>query len=66
MAFATRTTFDRELQALDDDIVKMGSMVDWAIENGMKSLYERDMELAREVIAGDEAINALRYEIEER
>jgi phosphate transport system protein len=66
MPFATRTGFDRELQELDDIIVKLGSMVDWAVENGMKSLYDRDNELAREVIVGDEVVNALRYEIEER
>jgi phosphate transport system protein len=64
MTFATRTGFDNELQQLDENILKMGSMVDSAIENGMRSLYDRDLEMAREVIAGDEAINDLRYEIE--
>lgn len=66
MTFATRTGFDRELQELDDKILKMGSMVDVAIENGMRSLRERDFELAREVIQGDLAINDLRYDIEEQ
>lgn len=65
MTFATRTGFDRSLQELDDKIVKLGSMVDWAIDNGMTSLYERDVDLAREVIAGDLEINELRYDIEE-
>ncbi len=65
MTFATRTGFDRELQELDNKILKMGSMVDYAVENGMKSLYERDVNLAREVILGDQAINDLRYDIEE-
>ena len=53
MPFATRTNFDRELQDLDDKIVKLGSMVDTAIENSMTALYERDIDLAREVIQGD-------------
>ncbi len=66
MTFATRTGFDRELQGLDDRILKMASMVDLAIENGMKSLRERDVALAQEVIQGDLAINELRYDIEEK
>jgi phosphate transport system protein len=66
MTFATRTGFDRELRDLDDRILKMASMVDLAIENGMKSLRERDVALAQEVIQGDLAINDLRYEIEEK
>jgi phosphate transport system protein len=65
MPFATRTNFDRELQDLDDKIVKLGSMVDTAIENSMTALYERDNDLAREVIQGDLEVNALRYNIEE-
>ncbi len=65
MPFATRTNFDRALQELDDKIVKMGSIVDSAIEKSMTALYERDVEVAREVIQGDLVLNALRYEIEE-
>lgn len=66
MPFATRTGFDKELRDLDEKILKMGSMVDEAIEKGMRSLRERDVELAHEVIEGDLAINALRYDIEEK
>ena len=66
MPFATRTGFDRELQELDEKVLKLGSMVDESIEKGMRSLRERDVELAQEVIEGDLAINDLRYEIEEQ
>ena len=66
MPFATRTGFDRELQELDEKILKMASMVDEAIVLGMQSLRERNIELAREVIEGDLLINDLRYEIEEQ
>lgn len=65
MPFATRTNFDRELQNLDDKIVMLGSMVDAAIDKAMTALYERDVDLAREVIQGDLEINELRYDIEE-
>jgi phosphate transport system protein len=66
MPYATRTGFDRELQELDEKIIQMGSMVDEAIEKSMRSLRERDVDLAREVIEGDLVINDLRYEIEEQ
>ncbi len=66
MTFATRTGFDRELQELDDKILKLASMVDQAIEDGMNSLRERDVALAQEVIQGDLAINDLRYDIEQQ
>jgi phosphate transport system protein len=65
MSFATRTGFDRHLQELDDNILKMGSMVDLAIEDGMRSLYDRDVDLARQVILNDEELNTLRYGVEE-
>jgi phosphate transport system protein len=66
MTFATRTGFDKDLQELDDKIVKMGSMVDMAVEDGMRSLRERDFALSQQVIQGDLAINDLRYDIEEQ
>jgi phosphate transport system protein len=66
MPFATRTGFDRELQELDEKILKMASMVDEAIVLGMQSLRERNSDLARQVIEGDLLINDLRYEIEEK
>ncbi|MFL7838110.1 MAG: phosphate signaling complex protein PhoU [Candidatus Promineifilaceae bacterium] len=66
MPYATRTGFDKELQGLDEKIIQLGSMVDEAIEKSMRSLRERDVELAREVIEGDLLINDLRYEIEEK
>ncbi len=66
MTFATRTGFDRKLQELDDKILKMGSMVDSAIENGMTALRERNLALAREVIESDLEINELRYAVEEQ
>mgnify|MGYP001826762076 FL=1 len=66
MTFATRTGFDKELQELDDKILKLGSMVDADIEKRMRSLRERDVALAQEVIQGDLEINDLRYDIEQQ
>lgn len=66
MTYPVRSGFDKELQDLDDKILKMGSMVDTAIADSMESLRERDFALAREVILGDLAINDLRYDIEQQ
>ena len=60
-----RTILTRELAELNTNILRLTSMVDLAIERAMAALNTRDIELAQEVIAGDEAINALRFEIEE-
>lgn len=60
-----RTTFDREFGVICDHLAKMSQMVDWAIENALKALDESDHALAEQVIAHDQEINALRFEIEE-
>jgi phosphate transport system protein len=40
-------------------------MVEEAVRDSIRALKDRDIHLARQVIAGDEEINALRYAIEE-
>ena len=59
-----RAEFDRELAELNDNVLRLGSMVNEAIGLSMQALKERDQDLARQVIAGDEAINKLRYQLE--
>lgn len=65
MAQRLRATFDREFGRIQADLLKMSQMVDWAIEHSIKALKERDLELASEVIARDDQLNDLRYQIEE-
>lgn len=62
----TRGMLDRELTQIQDDVLRLGSMVEKAIQRAIKALKMRDVELARQIIADDEAINALRYAIEEK
>lgn len=61
-----RTAFDRELRDLQDDVLILGSMVEMAIERSIQALKNRDVELARAIIADDLKINAKRYETEEK
>jgi phosphate transport system protein len=60
-----RQQFDRQLQRLQDSLVDMSEMVCQAISDSITALKARDLELAREVVARDEKINALRFEVDE-
>jgi phosphate transport system protein len=66
MVATTRAAFDRQLQLLLDDVSLLGSMVEKAIDHSVEALTRLDCNLAREVIAGDAAINAKRWQIEEQ
>lgn len=61
----TRRGFAAELQALQDDVLTLGSMVEKAISRSIESLKRRDIPMAEKVIDDDKAINSKRYEIEE-
>jgi phosphate transport system protein len=60
----TRSTFDKELQRLQDEVLALGSMVEEAIIESVEILKRRDMEGARRLIAEDRRINEKRFEIE--
>ncbi len=60
-----RTILTRELAQLNAKILRLTSMVDIAIERAMDALITRNLEQAQQVITDDEAINVLRFEIEE-
>ena len=56
---------DEEIQRLKEWILKMGAMVELSIKDSIRSLVERDNELAKKVIEMDHKINALDVEIDE-
>ncbi len=60
-----RSTLDRELTGIREDISALGLLVTGAIDDAMTSLYVRDPVLAQTVIDNDEKVNTLRYQIEE-
>jgi phosphate transport system protein len=61
----TRGALERELERIRSDILRLGSMVERAIERSIQALKERDPDLAQQVINDDAEINQLRYAIEE-
>ena len=62
----TRAIFDKTLRDLQDDTLILSSMVEKAITRAVEALRSRDASLSECVIHDDVAINAKRYEIEER
>ena len=65
MSNPIRPTFDHELHGLQDNLLRLGSMLEAALGRAIQSLTTRDVGLAQQVVADDDKINALRYEIEE-
>ncbi len=59
------SVFDEELQHLKENVLKLGSMVEKAISDSIKSLVERNSKLAADVIDKDPQLNALDVEIDE-
>lgn len=59
------TVFERELEDLKGKVLKLGSMVEKAISDSIKSLVERNSKLAADVIDKDPQVNALDVEIDE-
>ncbi|MCY1125628.1 phosphate signaling complex protein PhoU [Frigidibacter sp. RF13] len=57
--------FDRDLEAIQALVMKMGGMVETAILDAAKALEARDEELAEEVRRADKAIDALEMKINE-
>jgi len=61
-----RSPLDRELTVLRDGVLKLSYAVDQALESSVQALKERNVELARQVIANDEGINTARFELEKK
>lgn len=59
------SAFDRDLEAIQALIMKMGGLVENAILECTRALETRDEELARQVIAGDKAVDALEQQVNE-
>ena len=58
-----RPTFERALDALKDDVLRLGSLVEQAIERAGRALVDRDVELADQVRREDAEVNELQRSI---
>ncbi len=64
MTTSARPKFDVALRELQDDLLRMGALLDDAIGRAIQSLADQDLELARRVASDDARINELRFKIE--
>jgi phosphate transport system protein len=60
-----RSVFDHKYAEIRDNIVRMGQLLDAAIERSLTALRDQDQILAQQVITHDAHINALRFTVEE-
>ena len=60
-----RVEFDQELERLETEIKIMASTVESAIEKSINSLLKQDMDLAKDVIKGDDVIDKMCGDIED-
>jgi len=61
-----RGAFDQELAQLQQEILRMGSLVERAVELAVQSLRDGDVQLAVQVIEDDDLVDQLEMELEQR
>ena len=60
----TRAYFDKELQALHMDMIKMGTLVEESIDNTIIALKKQDVDLAFTILKNDDDVDNLERTIE--
>jgi len=61
-----RHHFEEELQALKNRLLNMGALVEERVHDATHALIERRIDTAQRIIAGDQEVNELQIEIDER
>ncbi|HUF18579.1 MAG TPA: phosphate signaling complex protein PhoU [Thermoanaerobaculia bacterium] len=57
--------FDKDIEALKDQLLRMGAMVEDSISQSIRALLERDTAIAERVIAADNEIDRMELEIDQ-
>ncbi len=66
MSAEARKEFDRELEALQEDLRKMGSVVEEMLDKAIEALKTRNVSLAQEVQDMDDIVDRYNLDIESR
>ena len=61
-----RHNFEQELEMVRQDLVRMGQVVRDSIKDAVTALAKRDKALAQQVMDGDDIIDAMQVDIEDR
>lgn len=62
----TRQSYDHELENLRSDISEMGNLVGLAIGEAVKALATQNIDLASKIMAGDDIIDTIEVDIEDK
>ena len=60
-----RAVLNKELAAMQDDLLRMSGLVQTAVERAMQAFLALDSEIAEQVISDDTEINRLRFAVED-
>lgn len=60
----TRHSFDTQLRELEQDLLRMGSLVEGMVDRSVRSLLERNIEMAEAVIEEDDLVDDLDLSLE--
>ena len=60
---ATETHFQKELEELRENLLRMATLVEESINNAVQSLVKRDSELAQKALEAEDKINAMDIDI---
>ncbi len=63
---ALRSIFDEAMAAVKDDVLRLGALVETALERSSRSLTERNVELADQVRHDDEHVNELQRRVNQQ
>jgi len=63
---STRQSYNHELEVLQQELSHMGAIVTDAIEKAIQSLAKQDADLARRVMDGDDVVDNMQIEIEDK
>ena len=61
-----RSMYHKKLREIQDDVLVMGSLAGEAILRSIEALKNKDLDLAQQIVAGDQKINDMRFGIEEK
>ena len=65
-AVQTRKSFDEELHEMQQDLLRMGSVVEQMLAGSVRALRERNALMAEEIIATDDIVDGYNLSIEQR
>lgn len=59
-----RTRFDEQLKQLNNEMIRMGSLIENAIQNAVRAFFDKDTELAKKIMDNDEVVDQEQKKIE--